>query len=97
MSTITCRTMLNCRRADALSIILSQGADFARTAHEVYGCDSDIMPAVEAALKGYVREMAGYCRRQYPDFAPEELAIQVSEFRVAIRQAMAILFPVEEE
>lgn len=97
MSTATCITLLNCRRADALALALVRGAEFARAAHEAYGCDSDVKPAVEAALKGYLREMAADFRREHPEVPTEEFVIQVSEFRLAIVQAVEILFPPVEE
>jgi hypothetical protein len=92
-----CPVMANCRRAANLGAILIHGSEALAEAHLEFGDHPNLKPAVEAVLSRAVDRLVAAARKS-PQFAPtEQFHVETSEFRTAVRQAMAILFPAVEE
>ena len=98
---MACKTADNINHAQWLGVLLCEGAAAMACVHEEAGCeaaeDEDLRPVVARILEDKAAEVASSVKAALGRTDIEEYSVQVSMGLRARKEALAILFPSEEE
>jgi hypothetical protein len=96
--TETCDVERACRIAELTSWLIDEGVESIRMAHDYEGATlEDVKAVVPLTLEELLDGIAGDVKAR-PGYTPsEEFHVRVSEGRIALRRAVAVLFPSDEE